>query len=112
VEHVAHPPVAPVEALGVDLIEPLQAACQVRLGGFDEQMVVIAHQAVGVESPALLGDLAAEQIEKRCAVPIIANDVRARIAARGDVIQRTGEFQTQRTGHAKMLIRLSYKVKR
>jgi hypothetical protein len=28
------------------------------------------------------------------------------------VIQRAGEFQTQRTGHAKMLIRLSYKVKR
>jgi hypothetical protein len=30
----------------------------------------------------LLGDLAAEQIEKRCAVPIIAKDVLARIAAR------------------------------
>jgi hypothetical protein len=28
------------------------------------------------------------------------------------VIQRAGEFQTQRTGHARMLIRLSYKVKR
>jgi hypothetical protein len=96
----------------------------------------MAHQAVGVTSPALLSNLAAEQIEKRCTVPIIAKDVLARIAARADVIQRTGEFQmqrtghaidplslaeviqrtgefqTQRTGHAKRLIRLSYKVKR
>jgi hypothetical protein len=48
----------------------------------------------------LLGDLAAEQIEKRGSVPIIAKDVLARIAARAEVIQRAGEFQTQRTGHA------------
>jgi hypothetical protein len=61
--------VASVEALGVDLIEPLHAACQVGLGGFDKQVVVIAHQAVGVESPALLGDLAAEQIEKLARSP-------------------------------------------
>ena len=74
--------------------------------------VVITHQAAGVESPALLGDLAAEQIEKRCAVSIIAKDVLAGIGASGDVIQRAGEFQTQRTGHARMPIRPSYKVKR
>ena len=73
---------------------------------------MIIHQAISVESPALLGDLAAEQIEERCAVLVIAKDVLARISARGDVIQRSSEFQTQRTGHAKMLIRLSYKVKR
>jgi len=47
---------------------------------------MITHQAVGVESPALLGDFAAEQFDKRCAVRIIAKDVLARIAARGDVI--------------------------
>ena len=40
--------VASVEALCVDLIEPLPAACQVGLGGFDEQVVVIVHQAVGL----------------------------------------------------------------
>jgi hypothetical protein len=86
--------VASDEAPGVDLIEPLHAASQVRLGGIDEQVVVIAHQAVGAESPALLGDLAAKQIEKRGSVPIIAKDVLARIISRAEVIQRACEFQT------------------
>ena len=108
---VAHSSVAPVEALRVDLVEPLHAARQIGLGGFDEEVVVIAHQAVCVESPALLSDLAAEQIEKRCAVPIIAKDVLACISARGDVIQRASEFQTQRTRDAAMLGRPPYKVK-
>jgi len=54
----------------------------------------MAHQAVGVASPALLSNLAAEQIEKRCTVPIIAKDVLERIVARAEVIQRAGEFQT------------------
>ena len=69
---------------------------------------MITHQAVGAEAPALLGDLATGQIEKRGAVPIFAKVV----LARGDVIQRACEFHTQRTGHAGMLIRLPYKVKR
>jgi len=103
---------APVEALRVDLIEPRHASCQIGLGGFNEELVVIGHQAVCVESPALLCDLAAEEIKKRCAVAIIAKDVLARISARGDVIQGAREFQTQRTGHAAMLIRSPYKVKR
>jgi hypothetical protein len=111
-EHVAHPSVATIEALRVDLIEPLHTARQVGLGGFDEQVVVIIHQAISVESPELLGDLAAEQIEERCAVLFIAKDVLARISPRGDVIQRSSEFQTQRTGHAERLIRPPYKVKR
>jgi hypothetical protein len=65
-----------------------------------------------VESPALLRDLAAEQFKKCCAIRIIAKDVLTRISARGDVIQRASEFQTQRTGHAAMLIGSPYKVKR
>ena len=90
---------------------PLQLL-QVGLCSFDKQEVVISHQAVGVQSPALLADFAAEQIEKRCAVRIIAKNILARISTRCNVIQRAGEFQTQRTGHVAMLIRLTYKVKR
>jgi hypothetical protein len=63
-DNMAYPPVASVEALGVDLIEPL-CTPRVKFGS-------------GVSI----------------------------------VILRAGEFQTQRTGHAKLLICLSYKVKR
>ena len=73
---------------------------------------MITHQTVGIESLALLGDLAPQQFQKYRAVLVIAKDGLARIPARGDVIQRSGEFQTQRTGNAEMLIRLPYKVKR
>ena len=55
----------------------------------------------------LLGDLAAQQIKEHRAILIIAKDVLARIPARGNVIQRSGVFKTERTGHSEMVIRLS-----
>jgi hypothetical protein len=60
--------------------------------------------------PVLLGDLVHQQIEERRTDPIIVEDVLARIPSRGNVIQRSNEFQSRWTGHAEMLIRSSYTV--
>ena len=68
--------------------------------------------AAGSPRKRSLSDLTAHKIEEQCAVLVIAKDVLTRIPARGDVIQRSGELQMQRTGHAEMLTRISYNVKR
>ncbi len=45
--------------------------------------------------PVLLGDLVHQQIEERRTDPIIVEDVLARIPSRGNVIQRSNEFQSR-----------------
>ena len=100
-----------VEGLGIDPIEPAHAAHQVRLRGFQQQVIVVVHQAEGIEHPALLGDFPGEQVDEGEAVCIVEKDGLAAIAAGGDVIDGAGEFQAERAGHEFTLRLRSYKVK-
>jgi hypothetical protein len=67
-------------------------AGEVTLRRFDEEVVVVAHQAVGAAKPvgALYG--LAEDGKEELAVVIFGKDVRPGVAARGDVVNGTGEF--------------------
>ena len=46
---------AAVEARGVSAEQPFHAGNQVATGGFDDEMKVVPHQAIGVELPVCLG---------------------------------------------------------
>jgi hypothetical protein len=48
-EDVAHPTMLPVEALRVNAIKLPYAARQVGLGVFQQEVVMVVHQAVGVQ---------------------------------------------------------------
>jgi hypothetical protein len=55
--------VAPVESLGVRPLQPFHARHQIGFRGFHQQMIVIAHQHLGVEAPTGLAAGLAELFE-------------------------------------------------
>jgi len=58
-EDVACPPVVPIAALRVDTVEMTHTSRQVRRGCFDQQVIVIGHQAVLVaQRPIAIDHLA------------------------------------------------------
>jgi len=74
-------------------------------------MVVIAHEAEGIEHPALLQDLFGKQVEKDEPVGVILEDGLLPVTAGGEVIAGAREFQAQgRTiarGYARSAIKYS-----
>jgi hypothetical protein len=73
-------------------------------------MVVIAHQAEGIEHPALLEDFLGEQIEEDQPILIVLEDRLLAITPGGEVVERSGKLQTQGSGHCVRLRPISYKV--
>jgi hypothetical protein len=55
-EHVSGPDMPFVEGNAVSAVEAFHPACQVRLGRFDEEVVVVGHEAEGVAEPSILPD--------------------------------------------------------
>jgi hypothetical protein len=51
--HRPHPIMPPVEGLGVEAVQVLHAPDETRCRSFDQQMVVVIHQAVGISCPLL-----------------------------------------------------------
>lgn len=50
-EDVAHPAMPPVEALRVNAVKLPHAARQVGLEGFQQEVVMVVHQTVGMQLP-------------------------------------------------------------
>ncbi len=81
-----------IEGLGGNPVELAHPFGEIAIGGFDHQMIVVIHQAVGVTEPVKsLGDLG-EGIEKQLAVRVVFKDRLSLVAAGGDVIQRAVVF--------------------
>lgn len=53
-------------------------------------------------APAKTLRLPGERREERLAISVVSKDSPARVTARGDVVERTGEFNAERTGHAQV----------
>ena len=51
-EQLAGPPVPPVEPRGISAHEPLHSGHEIGLGCFQHEMVMIAHQTIGMHLPA------------------------------------------------------------
>jgi hypothetical protein len=59
-----------VEALCVDAVQPLHALGEVGSCAVDDQVVMRAHQAVGVAVPAVAADRFREELEEEDAIGI------------------------------------------
>ena len=102
-EDVADPRVASVEALCVDAVQLSHPEREVGERRLEEQVVVVAHQAVGQAAPAeALHDLD-QQFEERLSVDLVVVDRRARVPARGYVIDPAGNLQPKRPCHGASL---------
>ena len=99
-----HAVVAAIESLCVDAVQLSHAAREVRLRGLEEQVIVIAHHAVGVHAPAELAHGRGEDVEENQAVVVVGVDWLARVAAAGGVIECARVLEAERAGHAGSLV--------
>ena len=89
-EHVTDEFVPVIEADGVGALEPRHPGNQVGVGSFQHQMIVIAHQAIGMHLPAGLMTGFGQGFEEILPVHTIQEDVLATISATHDVVDRAG----------------------
>jgi hypothetical protein len=87
---MVHAPTAPIEGLCIAPIQLPHPAQKVRGRGFDQQMMVVVHQAVRMAASAKPIDHARQERQEGRAVPGIRDDVLPRIAPAGHMIDGTG----------------------
>jgi hypothetical protein len=105
-EEVPPAPVAAVEALRVDAVEPLHPDRKVLARGLEHQVVVVVEQAERLQAPARPDGDACEQAEELATV-LVAHDDRALLdAPRADVEVAVREERAERTGHGARRYRL------
>jgi hypothetical protein len=99
-EDVVAAPVPVVEGAGVGAVEVAHAVRKVRLRRFEDEVVVVPHQALRVQAPAVPALDAAEDVEEDGAVGGVEDDRRAVVPARTDVVEGAGFQMAARTAHA------------
>src|SRR5690349_8132647 len=77
-----------VECAGVLTVEVAHAVGQIRERRFDQQVVVVAEQAAGVQAPAVATADAAEDLREDGAVGIVTEDGLVVVPLRDDVVVR------------------------
>src|SRR6266545_1125776 len=82
-----------------DRLEPAHADGEIGLGRFDEQMIMIGHQAVGVADPTVTTDDSGESGQKHLAVSVSEKNFLARVAAAGQMIYGTWKLQAKGSRH-------------
>ncbi|HET6697262.1 MAG TPA: hypothetical protein VFG85_12210 [Gaiellaceae bacterium] len=84
-EKVARESMTEVERLRVDAVQPLEAIGERRFGQLDDEVIVVRHQAVRVESP--LASLASgiEQGDQAGSIGVVPEDLLASVSACGHV---------------------------
>ena len=87
---MANEPVPVIEADGVGTLQPRHASHQIGVGRFEPQviMVMVAHQAVGVNLPVRFLARFRQRFEKILSVHIIQENILAPVAPAHDVIHR------------------------
>jgi hypothetical protein len=83
---------APIEALRIEPIQLPHAASQISCRRFDEQMIVIAHQAVRVTAPGKAVEHVPDYLKEETPIRVIPKDGLAAVPARGDMVYRSRKF--------------------
>lgn len=98
-EKVAAPFTPFIKKLGIDAIKLSHAEGEVSIGRFDQEMVMVSHQTVGMAKPVITLVNLLKGIEEILAVQVIFEDSFLFVAARGNMIHGTRVFYSKRTGH-------------
>jgi len=99
-EEVPSVVVPPVEPLGVDAVQSVHSARDVRLQRLDEQVIVIRHQAIRVTLPSLEVDDMPEELKEAEPVAGVGEDLLSPVPARGDVVRSAGGLEARGARHA------------
>jgi hypothetical protein len=93
-----------IEPLRVNAVEPTHPGRQIRPGSLQQQVVVIAHQAEAVASPAEIGGDISESHQEALAIAVVHEDESRVVATRRDVVERSLELDAwwPRHDHSKL----------
>ena len=110
-QEMPHPLMPAIDGLGIRAVELPHAAGEIGLRGFEQQMIVVIHQAVRMAAPPEAIDDMGQSLQKQGTVPIIRDDGLAGVAATGDMAHGTRIFHAQRSSHeehsTKIIVRLT-----
>jgi len=98
-EQVAGPAMPMVKELSVDAIQLSHANGEIAVRGLDEKVVMVGHEAVSVADPVVPFVDVLKGIEEVQAVLVVFEDGFFLVPARGDVVDSTGIFDSERAGH-------------
>ena len=110
-EQVAVPTVAFVEELGVNAVYLPHADRKVPVGGLDEEMIMVGHEALGVADPVVALVDVLKGVQKVQAILVILENRLFLVAAGRDVIHCAGVFDTKGTRHAARIAEERHKCK-
>jgi hypothetical protein len=99
-EDVILPAVSLVEGARVLAIEVAHARGEVGDRRFDDEVVVVAEQAAGVETPAVAPPHASQDLHEDRAVPVVGEDRVVVVPLRADVVVGAGFEVAERPSHA------------
>jgi hypothetical protein len=99
-EEVAPAAVACVEPLGIAAVQALESRRKLRHGRLDDEVVVIRHQAEGMEAPVVLAHDRREQAQEEAPVVVVAIDRDLPGPTRRHVKVAVGEDVSRQTRHA------------
>jgi hypothetical protein len=98
-EEVAAAPVLGIEGLRVAAVQALHPGREQSALRFDDEVVVVAHQAEGVQLPAVALGSRAQQREKEEPILVVAEDQAPRDPARDHVVDPVGEETARHSRH-------------
>ena len=110
-EEMAGPLMPLIEELRINAVQLTHAQGKIAVGRFDQEMVMIVHEAVGVADPIVPFIDVLERIQKVDAILIVFEDGLLFITAGSDMIDSTGVFYAERTAHTGTLAKNKGNVK-
>jgi hypothetical protein len=99
-EDVVLAAVAFVEGTSVLAVEIAHAVREVREWCLDDQVVVVAEQAAGVQPPAVGSPDALQDLEEDRSIPVVEEDRRVVVSLRPDVVVGAGREIPVRSAHS------------
>ncbi len=83
-----------IKTLGVDAIQLPHALGKITVRRFDHQVIVVIHQTIGRHGPVANLHHFGHHVEKQVFIRLAQENSLPSISAGGDVIQRTGKFDS------------------
>src|SRR5262249_25269717 len=85
---MANAAVSPVKSLGIDTVKLPHSLRQVSIRCFNDQVIVIVHQAIGVANPVKPLRDPSQSVQKQFAVAVVLENRLAIVSPGSDVVKR------------------------
>jgi len=103
---------SPIETHRISAEQPFHARDKVRPWSLDHEMKMIAHQTIGMHSPAGFRASLAEYFQEGFSIDIVAKDCLPPIPPVQQMVERVLVFDSELAGHAGTFTKLAVAVSR